>query len=81
MLTRFDFDKTTRDAFNAAVSLDIIDAVELGCLMAEHGADAGAIISEITHTAFLNFHSDVGRARHADWCEIVNARAAEMRAA
>lgn len=80
-MTRFDFDKITRDAFNAAVALDIIDAVELGCLMAEHGTDAAAIIEEITTAAFADFHDGEGRKRHASWCRIVDNRAAAYRAA
>jgi hypothetical protein len=80
-MTRFDFDKITRDAFNAAVSLGIIDAVELGCLMAQHGTDAEAIIKEITLAAYCCSHSAQGRARHSSWCDVIDTRAARLRAA
>lgn len=80
-MTRFDFDKITRDAFNAAVSLGIIDAVELGCLMAQHRTDAQAIIDEITEAAFCDHHSAEGFQRHSRWCDIIDSRAAAARAA
>lgn len=68
-MTRFDFDKQTRDAFNAAVEqLRIIDAVELGCLMVEHGTDAAAIMNEITEAAYADRHGN--RSKHALWCSI-----------
>lgn len=79
-MTRFDFDKITRDALNAAVTLGIIDAVGLGCIMANHGADAQLIVDEITEAAFCDFHSADGRERHGEWCDIINDRAATLAA-
>jgi hypothetical protein len=72
-MDRHDFDKMTRDALNEAVALEILDAVELGCLMANHGDDARKLMREITEIAFTGIHDIVGRKKHADWCGINDA--------
>lgn len=70
MIQRHDFSKASRDAFNAAVSLNVIDAVELGCLMVEHGSDAEAIMDEITECAFAQRHEGD---KHGEWCRVTEA--------
>jgi hypothetical protein len=72
-ITRHSFTARERGMLNAAVALDIIDAVELGCMIAEHGADAQALFSEIGSAANANYHmptdSKLGKARIA-WHKI-----------
>tara|TARA_S200002703_G_scaffold28809_1_gene24600 strand:+ start:159 stop:392 length:234 start_codon:yes stop_codon:yes gene_type:complete len=77
-MSRFDFNKQTRDAFNKAVALNIIDAVDLGCMFVEFGADARAIMNEITECAWAQRHDGT---THADWCKINDAWHAARRAA
>lgn len=71
-MDRFDFDKGTRDALNAAVDIGIIDAVELGCKMATRGIDPEAIMGDITEAAFSDIHSSKGYLRHAQWWRVSN---------
>jgi len=76
-MDRFDFDKLTRDALNAAVDIGIIDAVELGCMIATHGVDAEVIMTEITEAAYADIHCSEGYAAHAQWCRVNNQWRAE----
>ena len=78
MTSRFDFTKAQRTLLNTAVSLDIIDAVELGCLISEHGSDFDAIEEDILMCAWASHHSDD---KHAAWCAIRDAHFAAERAA
>jgi hypothetical protein len=79
MLSRFDFNKNQRDLLNLAVSLGIIDAVELGCMMAEHGADFTAITDEISEACWASrLEMDRAEARSAwiDACDNFHAQRA-----
>jgi hypothetical protein len=69
-MNRHQFTQQTRDAFNAAVALDIIDAVELGCMMNEFNGNAEDIINDITEAAYTHIHGD--RSKHEKWCAIAD---------
>jgi hypothetical protein len=75
-MTRYDFDETTRRALNSAVSLNIIDAVELGCIMAAHGTDVAAILAEITEAGWADRHSPESADARRAWCSILDGQAA-----
>jgi hypothetical protein len=70
-MNRFDYTETTRKAFNAAVALDIIDAVELGCMMNEHNGNVQAILQDITEAAYACIHTD--KSKHSAWVAIYDA--------
>ena len=69
-MNRHHFTKETREAFNAAVSIDIIDAVELGCMMNEYQGNATEIMDSITEAAYACIHSD--KSKHSKWCAIAD---------
>ena len=69
-MNRHQFTKETRNAFNAAVALDIIDAVELGCMMNEYKGNATEIMDAISEAAYACIHSD--RSKHSNWCTIAD---------
>jgi hypothetical protein len=70
-MNRFDYTEITRKAFNAAVALDIIDAVELGCMMNEHNGNVQSIMDDITAAAYTWIHTD--KSKHSVWCGIYDA--------
>jgi hypothetical protein len=69
-MNRHQFTKETRTAFNAAVSLDIIDAVELGCMMNEFNGNATEIMDAISEAAYTHIHGD--KEKHSKWCAIAD---------
>ena len=73
-ISRFSFTKSQRGLLNFAVSIKVLDAVELGVLMENEGANFPAIEAEISTIAFC----DRGRGVHGAWVE---ARDAHYKAA
>ncbi len=69
-MNRHQFTQHTREAFNAAVDLDIIDAVELGCMMNEFKGNAAEIMNAITEAAYTHIHGD--KSKHSKWCAIAD---------
>ena len=66
IFSRFDFTDAQREFLLYVVRRnDVIDAIDLGCIIANHGADFGAISDEILEAYFVNRHSD-HQANHAD---------------
>jgi len=64
-MDRFDFSSQARDAMNAAVRIEIIDAVELACIVAGHGTAEGQIMSDILECAWAHRHEEYeGGSRH-----------------
>lgn len=87
MLNRFDLSNGFRELVNAAVRLNVIDAVEALCLgsifadvvgaeeMAEAEAEAEAA-EHIMQCAFANRHGRLGSDKHAELCRLNDARCA-----
>ena len=67
-VTRFDFTKPQRNFMLHATTHHILDAIELGVLIAQHGANFEAIADDIIEAAFLSRHHD-GGADHKSICE------------
>ncbi len=67
-MNRFDYTETTRKAFNAAVALDIIDSVELGCMMNEHNGNVQSILQDITEAAYACIHNE--KSKESAWVAI-----------
>jgi hypothetical protein len=80
-MTRHDFTKAQRDHLNLAVSLGIVDAVELGCMMAVLGADFRALSDDLSEAAFAGRHCPEGAERHAKLSASLDALLAAERAA
>jgi hypothetical protein len=58
-LSRFDFTDAQQEFLLYVVRRnDVIDAIDLGCIIAKHGADFGAISDEILEAYFVNRHWD-----------------------
>ena len=73
-LNRFDFNRIDRAAINAAVSLEVVDAVSMACIVAEHGADIGAIKAELDEIAYISERSGtMTRPAWARWVDVSDA--------
>jgi len=68
--SRFDYTQDQRDALNAAVKIDFVDAVEIGVMMINHGDDFDAMLDELTEAAFSCIH--YASEKHAAWCDVAN---------
>jgi len=77
-MNRHDFTKAQRDLLNFAVRIDVVDAVELGCMLA-HGANFATLDNELTEAAFSDYHCAEGNAKHAVWCDARDAYYAATR--
>ena len=64
LTTRHDFSKDVRDFFNLAVTLGVVDAVELMVMGAEHGTDWRTMGDELLTVAFSGTHEPQGQTRH-----------------
>jgi hypothetical protein len=65
-LSRFDFTDAQQEFLLYVVRRnDVIDAIDLGCIIAKHGADFGAISDEILEAYFVNRHWD-HQSNHSD---------------
>lgn len=68
MLSRFDFTKEQRDLLNIAVSCGVVDAVELACMVTNHGNNMGPILDELSEACFvLRTGSDAERRTRSEW--------------
>jgi hypothetical protein len=90
MLDRFDLSDGLKNLVNAAVRLDVIDAVEVLCLGSAFANAAGAAEMQraedlaadmVMACAFANRHGALGRSKHAELCQLNDVRAAAARAA
>lgn len=70
-ITRHDFTATDRDMMMAAITLGLLDAIGLACLVHEHGTDAKAILDEVSDYAEARRHYD-GKTMSA-WYALRNA--------
>ena len=70
-MDRFDFTKAERDMLNLAVTLNVVDAVELGCMMANVGVNFDVLAGELTEVAFTNIHGE--RRIHTEWVKALDA--------
>ena len=70
-ITRHDFTATDRDMMAAAIGLGLLDAIDLACLVHEHGADAKAILDEVSDYAEARRHTD-GQTMSV-WCAMRNS--------
>jgi hypothetical protein len=70
-MDRFDFTKDQRDLLNLAVKINVVDAVELGCMMSNVGVNFDVLCGELTETAFTNIHSE--SRIHTEWVTAVDA--------
>jgi hypothetical protein len=57
-ITRHDFTATDPDMMTAAIALGLLDAIDLACLAYEHGANAKAILDEVSNYAEARRHYD-----------------------
>tara|TARA_R110002020_G_scaffold33894_3_gene102854 strand:- start:802 stop:1080 length:279 start_codon:yes stop_codon:yes gene_type:complete len=58
-LSRFDFTDAQQDFLLHVVRCnDVIDAIDLGCIIANHGANFEAIADEILEAYFVSRHWD-----------------------
>lgn len=71
-MNRFSYSKPSRDLLNKAVALDILDAIELGCLMAELGTNVPSIVNEINEFVWASRHHFPAAERLA-WHKAVRA--------
>lgn len=71
MLDRFDYTQDQRSLLNKAVEIGFVDAVELGCMMANHGTNVHALFDGLTEAAFSNIHSE--RRLHTEWVQAFDA--------
>lgn len=68
MISRHDFTKGQRELLNYAVQIQLLDAVELGVLIANHGPDMEAIRKELDEFAWvLRTGSEEERNRRNQW--------------
>jgi hypothetical protein len=68
MLTRFDFTKNQRDLLNAAVSCGLVDAIELACMVTNHGNNMDALLDELSEVCWvLRTGSDNERETRSQW--------------
>ena len=66
-MDRFDFTKPQRDLLNLCVSLDVVDAVELGCMMALHTTNFNALLDELTECAHASRHCTESSAARSEF--------------
>ncbi len=57
-IDRFEFNQDERDLLNLAVDLDILDGVELGILMMNHGPNFDPINEKIIQYGYAHRHVD-----------------------
>lgn len=57
-LTRFDISLVHRDMLNAAVRIGLVDAVEIGVLIHNHGTNIEAVLDELSEAAYARIHDD-----------------------
>jgi hypothetical protein len=77
-MDRFNFDKPMRDFINAAVGMEVVDAVDILAIALDYAVQPGEVgwqewlesrlVHEILEAAFNNRHSMEGVARHKVLC-------------
>ena len=86
-MDRFNFAKPMRDFINAAVGMDVIDAIDVLAIALDHTPRPGEVgwqsflesrlVHEILEAAFNNRHSMEGVARHKVLCTMRDQMAPE----
>ncbi len=69
-ISRHDFTKPERDMLNLAVTLNVVDAVELAVMVANIGVNFDVLCSELTDAAFTNIHTEPHI--HTEWVKAVD---------
>ena len=57
-MDRHDYSYEARALLNHAVAIDLLDGVELGCVMLEHGGDLAKVLETLQGYAWALCHSD-----------------------
>lgn len=76
-MTRFDIPETTKSLMSAAIRLGICDAADIAALGATHGVWWPSYHEEILEWAWVNRHTEKGRAAHSELVGILEAPAPE----